>query len=268
MAYNDFSGFREKMVNPVMKKTMKGETSSNVVSYSSVYTKSLLFLFTVLVGLALAIVVHNLPFDKIQGIEKLSLSMVEAILGGVAVISSIVFTLLASFITSMVAVFGTISCISYGYILGFAVSIIPEYAGPMILALAFTVAIVIVLAVLYRTKVIKVGQKFRAVAFTLLFTMLLGSLFMLIFYLIPFTRTAASWVLNNAGLSILFAVLGVVLASMFLIMDFDSIERAVANGLDKKYENALAFSLAFSVIWLYFKILDLILRIMSIVNRK
>jgi uncharacterized YccA/Bax inhibitor family protein len=60
--------------------------------------------------------------------------------------------------------------------------------------------------------------------------------------------------LINIGGSILY----VLIASLFLLVDFDTIRRAVDDGLPKKYEWWASFGLAFSVIWLFFKILELL----------
>ena len=62
-------------------------------------------------------------------------------------------------------------------------------------------------------------------------------------------------------LTVLFSVLGIVVAAMFLLVDFDTIQTAVEARLPRKYEWIAAFGLAFSVIWLFLKVLDLILKL-------
>ncbi|WP_294466916.1 Bax inhibitor-1/YccA family protein [uncultured Ruminococcus sp.] len=59
--------------------------------------------------------------------------------------------------------------------------------------------------------------------------------------------------------SIGFSVLGIITATLFLLTDFDTIEKNVENNLPKKYEWSAAFGLAFTVIWIYLKVLDLLL---------
>jgi uncharacterized YccA/Bax inhibitor family protein len=66
--------------------------------------------------------------------------------------------------------------------------------------------------------------------------------------------------LQNAGLSIALDVIGVVIAALFLISDFSMIEDCVELGYPKEYEWSAAFGLVFTVIWVYLKILDLLMR--------
>ena len=64
--------------------------------------------------------------------------------------------------------------------------------------------------------------------------------------------------MDNAVINIGASVLMVIIASLFLLVDFDTIKHAVDDELPKKYEWYAAFGLAFSVIWLFFKILELL----------
>lgn len=50
-------------------------------------------------------------------------------------------------------------------------------------------------------------------------------------------------------------------AALFLISDFEMIDTVVNENYPKKYEWRASFGLTFTVIWLYVKILDLIIQI-------
>ena len=54
---------------------------------------------------------------------------------------------------------------------------------------------------------------------------------------------------------------GILLASLFLICDFSMIDTCVKEGYAKEYEWSAAFGLVFTVIWLYLRILELVLRL-------
>ena len=267
MITNSKLTFGERMTNPVIGRVIKQQLSgeqANTVSRKSVYIKSALFLFIFLIGVALAFAIHAFTTPiEIEGVDMISVSSVEAVLAIVSVILAIVCSIVASLSVRLAGIFGSICCVAYGYTLGLMAVAIPSYQGPILLALALTVAVVAGLILLYRTNIIRVTQKFRAVVAILFWAMIVGTLLMLIMSFIPVTRDAVSWVYGNPILSITLGVFGVVIASMFLLCDFDAIEKAVEMGADKKFENMLAFGLAFSVIWLYFKILQLILRIME-----
>ena len=78
---------------------------------------------------------------------------------------------------------------------------------------------------------------------------------------IPVTRPYALAMLQNAGLCIALDVIGVVIAALFLISDFSMIQTCVEQGYPKEYEWSAAFGLVFTVIWVYMKILDLLMQL-------
>ena len=57
------------------------------------------------------------------------------------------------------------------------------------------------------------------------------------------------------------SVIFIIIAALFLIFDFDTIDHVVKDKLPKKYEWQAAFGLAFTVIRLYLKVLDIIITI-------
>jgi len=59
-------------------------------------------------------------------------------------------------------------------------------------------------------------------------------------------------------LPILISAFGVMLASFFLVLDFDFIERGVANGLPERFAWTAAFGLVVTLVWLYLEILRLL----------
>ena len=76
--------------------------------------------------------------------------------------------------------------------------------------------------------------------------------------LIPGTRPFVTSLKANMIINIGGSVIYIIIATLFLLVDFDTIRRTVDDGLPKKYEWWASFGLAFSVIWLFFKILELI----------
>ena len=261
------ASFGEKMVNPIIRRALaqSEKTQENCVTYKGVIRKSALFLMTFVLGAILAIVVHavtpQISYSDYAG--TFSCSQTELILMIVTAVVGFVTSIIASFSYRSAAICGTLACVCFGYPIGFCAAAIPAYQGPILLALVLTVALVGTLLVLYRTRIIKVTQKFKAFMFTTIITVLVGSLFLLILSFIPATSGAVTWMYSNPAISITFGVLGVIIGCFFLLWDFDAVENAVTMGADKRYENMIAFSLAFSVIYLYFKILQLILRIMA-----
>ncbi|MBC7462767.1 MAG: Bax inhibitor-1/YccA family protein [Actinobacteria bacterium] len=61
-----------------------------------------------------------------------------------------------------------------------------------------------------------------------------------------------------SGLGLLLAVAGVGLASVFLILDFDQVEKGIAAGLPEQESWRAAFGLIVTLVWLYLEVLRLI----------
>ena len=51
---------------------------------------------------------------------------------------------------------------------------------------------------------------------------------------------------------------GVVLAALFLVLDFDFVEQGIRNGLPREYAWTAAFGLIVTLVWLYLEILRLL----------
>jgi uncharacterized YccA/Bax inhibitor family protein len=64
-------------------------------------------------------------------------------------------------------------------------------------------------------------------------------------------------------LAILVSGFGVVLASFFLVLDFDFVEQGIRNGLPREYAWTAGFGLVVTLVWLYLEIL----RLLSILQR-
>ena len=79
------------------------------------------------------------------------------------------------------------------------------------------------------------------------------ALFNLIFAM--FTGTAGVY---STPFAWLIALFGVVLASMTLTLDFDTIEQGVSQGWPKEMEWRAAFGLISTLIWLYVEMLRLL----------
>ena len=72
---------------------------------------------------------------------------------------------------------------------------------------------------------------------------------------------ALSFLRESPVFSIGLSVVYIVIACAFLLVDFDTIERSVENRLPKKYEWTAAFGLAYTIIYLFLKILNLLCKL-------
>jgi uncharacterized YccA/Bax inhibitor family protein len=84
----------------------------------------------------------------------------------------------------------------------------------------------------------------------------------LVFGLMHFVGVAFNWwesIYAGGGvLAIALSAFGVVLASLFLVLDFDQIEQGIRNGAPQKFAWLAGFGLVVTLVWLYIEILRLI----------
>jgi uncharacterized YccA/Bax inhibitor family protein len=188
-----------------------------------------------------------------NGVETYSfppLAMVGIIVGFIAVIAANVKPNLAK-------ILGPVYALAYGFAVG-AISKGYEtfYDGIVVQAVLATASVFAVMLVLYRTRIIKVTDKFRR-------TVIFATLGVMVMYLF-------SWILSlfgtslpflngdNMAMSIAFSVFVCGLAALNLALDFDFIERGVQSGLPKSYEWVAALGLVVTLVWLYLELLRLL----------
>ena len=142
----------------------------------------------------------------------------------------------------------------------FVGSVTAIYAAGFGIGLVFnailgTIAVLFMMLFVYKAGIIKVNQKFRAGV------MMAGGAIMLVYLLnivlgffgmdIPYLHQG-----GPIGIGISVVIIGV--ASLFLLLDFDNIERGAAMGAPKYIEWFSAVGLIVTLVWLYFEILQLL----------
>lgn len=255
--------------NPVMRRldSVDEHSESDCATYGGIAAKTAYFLLFCVAGILLLFVLEKpLEFGDIVNFNvykfPVTLYTGEIIALFATVILGIVFQLLAFFAKPTTPVTGALYCVTQGYFISFLVfKVLKGYEYLGALALAITMVIILVMAILYATGVIRVTKKFKMVMVTLFATMIGSSLLVLIGSFIPATQGLVAQIRNNLALSIVTGIIFIIIAALFLICDFNTIDHVVNDKLPKKYEWAASFGLAFTVIWLYLKVLDIILTI-------
>jgi uncharacterized YccA/Bax inhibitor family protein len=131
-----------------------------------------------------------------------------------------------------------------------------RYSGIVVQAVGLTFGVLAMMLFLYRTRVIRVTEKFRfgvvaaTGAIALLYLVDLG--------LRAFTSINIPFIHEGGLIGIGFSLVVVGLAALNLTLDFDAIEQGVAHGAPKVMEWYGAFSLMVTLIWLYLEILRLL----------
>ena len=109
--------------------------------------------------------------------------------------------------------------------------------------------------VLYRTRIIRVTDRFRRV-------IVLATLGVMAFYLVSFIVNLfgreVTFLREPNAIGILFSIGVSILAALNLTLDFDFIERGTKAGLKKDFEWYAAFGLMVTIVWLYLELLRLL----------
>lgn len=262
--------------NPVVSR-MKNVTETagldeKAAGYGRIMAKTAYFLLMTVVGLFIYLTLDKMLFSQQPKTVAFNLfkfhvqtsAMTIGIFVGVSILA-IIMQIVAAFAKSTVPVTGTIYTLCQGFIISFIIFTVlgDKYSYLGLLALMITIVVVLCMGFLYAKRIIKVTKKFHMVIFTLFAASVGISIFSFIGYLIPLTRPFVATIMGNFWISIGFTLLSIVLASLFLISDFAMIDYVVENRLPAKYEWSAAFGLAFTVLWIYIKILDLLIKIVG-----
>ncbi len=257
--------------NPVLKRLSKvtERAAGNVATYSGIATKTCFFLALTLVGMLAQLLVHaafaNQPVWQTFEIYKsftVSLTLSETIVLVAVMLGGFVMELLGIFVRKTIPVTGSLYAMSEGYVISFIVfRVLKGYEYLGMEALLITIAVIGVMSWLYSAGIIKANKKFHAI----LLALVLGSIALGVLTfagsLIPATRPYVQAMMQNTALTIGLDVIGIVIAALFLISDFSTIDTCVRDGYPKEYEWSAAFGLVFTVLWLYVKILDLLIQL-------
>lgn len=117
-----------------------------------------------------------------------------------------------------------------------------------------TLAAFVAMLVAYRTGLIRATKRFRKVMTIALIGYAVIALVNLGLVLIP----GYSLYFDTGILGILLAGVGVTLASLTLVLDFDFVEQGIRNQLPEKWAWRAAFGLVVTLVWLYVEILRLL----------
>jgi uncharacterized YccA/Bax inhibitor family protein len=117
-----------------------------------------------------------------------------------------------------------------------------------------------VMLTMYQNKIIKVDAKFTKIFMT---AMISYGVIALISFVTSFFGVGGGWGFYGVGgLGLLLCAAGVLLATFSLVMDFEMINRGIAQGMPEKESWRMAFGLVLSLVWLYTELL----RIMAIMR--
>ncbi len=257
--YNDNSSRTDRLfkTNPVIRHIVDTDArayESERATYRGIANKTILLMLFTLLGYVAYCVLSQRIFARMAGAEVLTL--------GAAGVLALVCSFVATLSVGASPIAGPIYCVSEGYLLGYvSVTLLAGYEWISMLAVILTALTVAVMAVMFAHGMIRANDRFHTVLRAVCVTLISYAVISLIGMLLPFTAVYMRLIFANPMLGILSSLMGAVIAAMFLISDFETIANTVEYGLPEQYEWPAAFGLAFTVIWLYMKILNLLIRI-------
>jgi uncharacterized YccA/Bax inhibitor family protein len=129
------------------------------------------------------------------------------------------------------------------------------YDGIVLQAVLGTLGAFASMLALYRIGAIRATPRFQRV-------LIIAAVGYLAFGVMHFIGVAFKWwdsiYAGNGLLAVAVSAFGVVLASLFLVLDFDQIEQGIRNGAPQKYAWLAGFGLVVTLVWLYIEVLRLI----------
>ena len=130
-----------------------------------------------------------------------------------------------------------------------------SYDGIVLQAVVATMTTFGVMLALYLTGIIKVTKKFQSIMIVALVSYLLLGLGNLIWALFGGGGGAGIY---GTQFGIIVAVLGVLIAAFFLLLDFEAISQGIKMGAPERESWRMAFGLMVTLIWLYLEFLRLL----------
>jgi uncharacterized YccA/Bax inhibitor family protein len=229
--------------------------SAETMSIQGTVNKTLLLLILVCVSAAwIWLRFYSIPEPSLAT-ASISPWMLGGAFGGFAV------ALVTVFKKSWAGVTAPIYALLEGLLLGGLSAIFEaQYPGIVIQAVGLTFGTLFCLLVAYTSRMIKVTQNFRLGVFAATGGI---ALFYLASMVLGFFGIHIPYIHEGGLIGIGFSLFIVVIAALNLVLDFDFIEQAAAQGAPRYMEWYGAFGLIVTLVWLYIEILRLLSKLRS-----
>jgi uncharacterized YccA/Bax inhibitor family protein len=172
------------------------------------------------------------------------------------IIVTFIVALLTAFKPNIAYITAPIYALAEGLLLGAISGVFNEaYPGIILQAVGLTFAVFAAMLIAYRTGVIRVTQRFRTV-------ITVATMAIMLYYVVAIVAgifgANVPLIYDTGTAGIVFSLFVIGIAALNLALDFDFIERAAQQGLDRRMEWYGAFGLMVTLIWLYIEILRLL----------
>lgn len=258
--------FMNPMVRKLTRVKERADSETTAASCRGVARKTFFFMLWAVAGVVLFFVLRpTLTAGEVIPLDNgLTVHPLEALVFFIALVLSVIAPLLAFVMRPLVPVLGSLYCLCFSYSFACLEDLLPEeYGGIICVAAVITIVLVMVMAVLYSSGRITVTKKAGAVFTTLFLSALFSGLIVFVLSLIPSFKPMVDFLEKNAAVGIVFSVIYIVIACLFLLVDFQTIQKTAENGLPKKYEWVAAFGLAYTIFYLFLQVFNLLSKIQN-----
>lgn len=129
-----------------------------------------------------------------------------------------------------------------------------SYPGIVVQAVVGTAVVFATMLYLYKSRRIRVTPKFTK----MVIGAAVGFLGLILVNLVASFFVEGGFGLRSGGLGILVGLVAIVLAALFLVLDFDVVEQGVRMGAPERESWRAAFGLTVTLVWLYLELLRLL----------
>ena len=247
-------------VNPVVRKLSNiSKISDKNATYKGIAFKTIYFLVAIVVGfMGYYLVSKHLAVGKPIMLGDFVIYVPQLILAILALQFVVVVPCIAWRISNKIKFVGTLSCMAQGFLIAWVTN---TFAGELnegvFLYLIVVFALLISLLMMYKHKLVKFENKVKLVILAVILTAGGSSIALFIAYFIPNARPYVNSISNNTALVYVVSLVITIIMALLLMCDFNYIDKCIKNSIPEKYEWLASFGLAFSVVWIAFKVIDL-----------
>lgn len=234
--------FSEKMMQSVVN------INSEPMTIQGALNKTFILTLVLLVSAAAVWYEHSLGY-----IDKVNMLTIGGLIIGFILAMVIIFK------KTLAPYLAPIYAFAEGAVLGgISAQIDSVYPGIAIQAVGATITVVLAMVILYKSKIITVTDKFRSVLLSAGFAIL--GIYLLTLVLGFFGKTIP-YIYGSGPIGIGFSIIVCIVASFFLLIDFDFLEKSAQAMLPKYMEWYGAFGIMVTLVWLYIEILNLLAKL-------
>jgi uncharacterized YccA/Bax inhibitor family protein len=146
-----------------------------------------------------------------------------------------------------------------GFTLGI-ISVLYEglYDGIIYQAVGLTFGVFAAMLILYRTGIIRVTERFKAIVFTAMAGI---AIFYMMAFVLHFFNINIPFLHDSSVVGVIFSLVVITVAALRLTIDFDFVHQGVMQRAPKHVEWLASFGMLVTLVWLYLEILKLLARL-------